>query len=715
MYMTSYRPQPFLLNKRNVTIKIDDPDIPIPVLGRIGDSALQRLIGGMNRLVAGVLLTQTRVETDETCGADTQTYPHRFPNIMPSCTMREGRSIENSDDFGVDPIFVKQSKLYVAGVAANQDQHYSDDQLNPKGLPYGFRSGKLNFPIFFDINMNSKRARLLLDYLTEGGYVQAQRSSGSSTLGMTIRFLTYNANYKVFTLTRVEFAFDEGGAVKMDMAVQSFDVELFDEPTDILRLLLELLFMFMLLIQIVNEAFDFTRNAFGEQRNCHEPCAYFGLTGCRICVLRGFGLQFWFNLLDLASIGLFVLYFILWWSFIFFKALPFSPEIRYPVYRSLDSKANILAIDPGQLSEMVALFDECESIMYFLHAIAVVTILNMGVLILRLFKQLDFQEQFNIVTQTIIGKLAPLLHFFFLFGGVQLLFAVAGMVTFGSDLKAFSSFDLSLWTGWKMLMGDLDAAAEMYHLGGAQVTSFIIFYGLYMIINFFLLLNVLLAIIVEGYTDVSQANQNALSLPVELAQIMRAVTRETLTRCGANKPMSISELNRVVGAWIEHAAANRVPNLLAAHASPGDKVVQLRMELNGGETRLVLPTKEELREIVQQHFENMGKTMSDGDEESIEAWVSSVMLYFSDYPRTDLFPEEIREEHAEARRLCGRGGGPPLQKKASVVPTAIPPGSSSGGGGEEQASSMTKIEVIESSDELRLQEVAKDDVEIVST
>ena len=74
-------------------------------------------------------------------------------------------------------------------------------------------------------------------------------------------------------------------------------------------------------------------------------------------------------------------------------------------------------------------------------------------------------------------------------------------------------------------------------------------------------------------------------------------------------------------------------------------------------------TKEELRELVQQHFANMGKTMSDGDEESIEAWVSSVMLYFSDYPRTDLFPEEIREEHAEARRLCGRSGGPPLQKK----------------------------------------------------
>jgi|TARA_B110000208_G_scaffold147464_1_gene177923 hypothetical protein len=119
--------------------------------------------------------------------------------------------------------------------------------------------------------------------------------------------------------------------------------------------------------------------------------------------------------------------------------------------------------------------------------------------ILRLFKQLDFQEQFNIVTQTIILKFGALAHFAALFFSVFALFVVAGMLTFGSDLDEFSSFDKAFYSCYLMMMGDPDVPAAMRTLeSSSQVVSFILYYYSFMAIVFFILLNVLLAIIVEG-------------------------------------------------------------------------------------------------------------------------------------------------------------------------------------------------------------------------
>ena len=466
---------------------------------------------------------------------------------------------------------------------------------------------------------------------------------------MEIQFLTYNANYKLFCFTEITFEADQGGRISVALDINAFDVELFDEPTDFIRLILELLFMFGLLLQISIEIREAWVSARGENGRWEEPFTYCGIMGVRRgvpqCTLTGF-----WNLFDIVSIALFALYFLLWWVFVFVYAIPFSPKIRYDVYSDLNAEGFILRVEEKGLKEMSALFAECRSITQFSHTAAVVSVLNMSLVIIRLFKQLDFQEQFNVVSKVIIGKAAPLGHFFALFGGVNLLFATAGCITFGKSTAEFRSIWESLWSCHTMLMGDLEIAGKLRELDQpSQLVAFLLFYLLYMTINVLLLLNVLLAIIVEGYTDVAAANKDALSLPVELSQLIRNVVTERTRSCytttttrdscdeespssssssssSSSKPMTMKEIATQAANWLDIAATNRIPKTAHLFPPPGEQVVALRMSLKGGGSRLIVPTRDVLLATVRQHFVDIGAKPAKEEEEVVQRFVDSVML-----------------------------------------------------------------------------------------
>ena len=159
----------FSLNKRKATVNPRD-DATLPV--NSATVPQERLIGKMNRIIAGILVTQKRVQGDTTCGATSQTIAHRFPELMPTCTIREGKVIEDQSNFGVDPLFLPSGPLYRAEVAANQHRYYTDPthQVNEQGLPFGFTGGDFDFPVFLDINLPSSRAQLFASYMKEGEY-----------------------------------------------------------------------------------------------------------------------------------------------------------------------------------------------------------------------------------------------------------------------------------------------------------------------------------------------------------------------------------------------------------------------------------------------------------------------------------------------------------------------------------------------------------------
>ena len=126
---------------------------------------------GKNRIIGGVLLDQTRVKLGN-CPISRQGLSRYF-----RCATDE----ESRDPFGVDPSLVSTSSLYRASNRINN--FYEAVELNDQGVPFGFfydggcsNCGVHNFPILFDVNMNSTRVNTLLSTMIEGNYIDTSTS-----------------------------------------------------------------------------------------------------------------------------------------------------------------------------------------------------------------------------------------------------------------------------------------------------------------------------------------------------------------------------------------------------------------------------------------------------------------------------------------------------------------------------------------------------------
>jgi hypothetical protein len=125
--------------------------------------------------------------------------------------------------------------------------------------------------------------------------------------------------------------------------------------------------------------------------------------------------------------------------------------------------------------------------------------------ILRMLKFLDFQKRLGVVTRTVQYAFMDLFHFGILFSIVVAGYAVLGFVAFGSGIDSFSSFSNSFGTCFQLLMGDLDVSSALSSHPNQIVAVF--YYYSYLVIVFFILLNILLAILVEAYVEVKKEGE----------------------------------------------------------------------------------------------------------------------------------------------------------------------------------------------------------------
>jgi len=100
---------------------------------------------------------------------------------------------------------------------------------------------------------------------------------------------------------------------------------------------------------------------------------------------------------------------------------------------------------------------------------------------------------------------------------------------------------------------------------------------------------------------------------VELGQVLRAVFNERTRVCGEAKnakrrgaapktKLSLFEVQRLADEWMDASKDIRLEKTMHRFPPPGERVVELRMKLATGDSRLILPTRDVLRETVLQHF-----------------------------------------------------------------------------------------------------------------
>jgi len=116
----------------------------------------------------------------------------------------------------------------------------------------------------------------------------------------------------------------------------------------------------------------------------------------------------------------------------------------------------------------------------------------------RFFQAFKAQPRLAVVTNTITRSLTDLAHFIVVLLVVLLAYAVAAMFLFGHRLLQFSEIGTSLNTCFLIMIGDFDFA----ELSAEHPLTAVLWFWSYMILVSLIMLNMLLAIIMDVYTEV---------------------------------------------------------------------------------------------------------------------------------------------------------------------------------------------------------------------
>jgi len=164
---------------------------------------------------------------------------------------------------------------------------------------------------------------------------------------------------------------------------------------------------------------------------------------------------------------------------------------------------------PGQTSDnypvlIANLHEELMVVSPFLQGWRIALCWYTIVLAMKFLESFANQPRLAVVTKTITRAGSDLFHFGIVMAAVFMSYVVAGMFLFGRRMHEFSSEPLSVNTCFLMMLGDFD----WEELGWEHPLTAAIWFWSYMVVMNLLLLNMLMAIIMDVYTEVkSEADE----------------------------------------------------------------------------------------------------------------------------------------------------------------------------------------------------------------
>lgn len=185
-----------------------------------------------------------------------------------------------------------------------------------------------------------------------------------------------------------------------------------------------------------------------------------------------------------------------------------------------------------------ALEEEVRSTDTFRLLLAVYPVVNL----VRLFKAFASQPRLSLFTRTLSAARGDLLHFLVVFISIFLTYAVSGVLLFGRKLEEFATFGHAIATCFRFMMGDFQW--EVLSYTGRIEAGF--WFMSFMIFIVMLMLNMLLAIVMDAYSDQKGKSTDSETLWEEgWEELMRwnaqrkgqHVRLETVLKCLKNPPL----------------------------------------------------------------------------------------------------------------------------------------------------------------------------------
>jgi len=131
-----------------------------------------------------------------------------------------------------------------------------------------------------------------------------------------------------------------------------------------------------------------------------------------------------------------------------------------------------------------------------------------AIAMLRFFKAFSTQPMLRIVTETLRVGFVDVIHFVIVFFAVFLSYALGGVLLFGHSLKEFKNVDYALYMCFNILFGDFNFG-DMALV--SRPSAFIWFWS-YIMLVCIILLNMLLAIILDTYAEVKASGGQSMTL-----------------------------------------------------------------------------------------------------------------------------------------------------------------------------------------------------------
>ncbi|CAI5468681.1 unnamed protein product [Closterium sp. Yama58-4] len=454
--------------------------------------AVNRFVSRRNRLLIGMVLQQDRWGAKQCNGSG-------LLHLAGWCSNGTSR-----EPFGVNPHFLPTSAIYDSAASANMSQLDNSTfgvklRFNPQGLPYGFIypvDSLTTLPLVFDVNLDYEAAMRRLHYLVDGSYID------NGTRSVDVSFITFNGETLTFVLTTVTCTLNAGGSMAVTIKSQPAAMAMYDASADnMARLVLEVVYLVGLLW-----------NVCGELQEMADRAAVDG------SVLGYFGLVWnWVDMLSLALQLTAVVIWVVLWRYV--DAFDMQP--RYDIYYTLLEMPRYWAVPnpPTGFISATQAFAELRNIINLRTVYFALQGINVFFMMVRLLKVMDFQPYLGVITRSLSLATPSLLHFFLLSFAVFFCFSMYGYLVFGGALEMFSTVLESMFSCFLLLLNDNSSAYFFQRLHSWDLIAAMLFFFMFFMV--FILLNFLIAIIVDAFMSVKDSNIVATSITSDLGHIIK--------------------------------------------------------------------------------------------------------------------------------------------------------------------------------------------------
>lgn len=345
------------------------------------------------------------------------------------------------------------------------------------------------------------------------------------TQRLEVGMASYNAEYGLLTMTGVNYFFTRGGRMRKRIQMSSMWIN-FSMEFDVALVFFEMIWIFMLLYIVLNEGMEIISVL------RHAETKWY-------IALQTDYLGFW-NIVDWISILVACVvaaaYGYLWWM---------TWYMHEELGLLLDFAGGSLApADAGRAdySEKVMQFynffeNTIQAERFYRLSLCIYPMMMM----LRLFKSFAAQPRLAVVTETLQEASQDMLHFGIVLFSVLLTLCLDAVLLFGRDIEDFGNFGRALHSCFRLMFGDWDWK-PMEKVNRFAANVWFIFTVVFVVI---ILLNMLLAIIMDNYMNVKKRSASSQSLGSQMAAMWR---RRQMTK---NKERV--KLNDIWDAFVDEA------------------------------------------------------------------------------------------------------------------------------------------------------------------